>query len=232
MDPRQVFADERLRGLCVYCGGSPESRDHCPSKVLLDEPFPLNLPVVEACKECNNSFSLDEQYVACLMETVICGSVNANNISRPHIKRVLTETPALATRLENSKRIDESGALIWEVDVNRIKRVVLKLARGHIAYDLSLPKIEEPNTLSFIPLSLMSDERQSAFESPASSSHGLWPEIGSRAFIKAAKGLTNPGSEEWTEIQSGRYRYLVGQSDGDFVRLVLSEYLACHVAWH
>lgn len=232
MDPRQLFADERLRGFCVYCGGAPESRDHCPSKILLDEPFPLNLPVVEACNECNNNFSLDEQYVACLIETVICGSANANDVSSLHIKRILTNTPALATRLENSKRLEELGNVIWDVEVDRVRRVVLKLARGHIAYELSLPKIEEPDTLSFIPLILMSEEQRLAFESPASGSLELWPEIGSRAFIRAAKGLTNPGSEQWNEVQPERYRYLVSQSDGDFVRFVLSEYLACHVVWH
>jgi hypothetical protein len=109
MDPRQLFSDERLRGFCVYRGRAPESRDHCPSKVLLDEPFPPNLPVVEACLECNNNSSLDEQYVACLIEAVVCGSTNANNIFRLHIKRILEETPGLAARLENGKRVDKAG---------------------------------------------------------------------------------------------------------------------------
>jgi hypothetical protein len=232
MDPRQLFADERLRGMCVYCGVAPDSRDHCPSKVLLDEPLPPNLPVVEACKHCNNSFSLDEQYLACLIEAVTCGSAKVNDTSRLNIKRILEGTPALATRLENSKRLDESGNLIWDVELDRVRRVVLKLARGHIAHELSLPKIEEADTVSFIPLILMSEEQRLAFESPASGSHELWPEIGSRAFIRAAKGLTNHGSEQWNEVQPDRYRYLVGQSDGDFVRFVLSEYLACYVVWH
>jgi len=187
--------------------------------------------VVEACNECNNNFSLDEQYVACLIEMVICGSAKANDVSSPHIKRIVTNAPALATRLENSKRLEKSGNVIWDVEVDRVRRVVLKLARGHIAYELSLPKIEEPDSLGFIPLILMPEEQRRAFESPASGSLELWPEIGSRAFIRAAKGLTKPGSEQWNEVQPGRYRYLVGQSDGDFVRFVLSEYLACHVVW-
>jgi hypothetical protein len=42
MDPRHLFIDERLTGRCVYCGGRPNTRDHCPSKVLLDEAFPAN----------------------------------------------------------------------------------------------------------------------------------------------------------------------------------------------
>lgn len=66
MDPRHLFVDKRLTGICVYCGGEPSTRDHVPSKVFLDEPYPENnLPVVPACETCNNSFSLDEE-VCCL----------------------------------------------------------------------------------------------------------------------------------------------------------------------
>ena len=49
MDPRHLFMDERLTGKCVYCGAQPETRDHVPSKVLLDEPYAAQLPVVGAC---------------------------------------------------------------------------------------------------------------------------------------------------------------------------------------
>lgn len=217
--------------LCVYCVAAPGSRDHCPSKVLLDEPFPPNLPVVDSCVDCNNRLSLDEQYVACLIETVICGSANADDVSRPNIKRILTDTPSLARRLQNGKQLDESGSLVWDVDVDRVRRVVLKLARGHIAYEISLPKIEEPDVVRFAPLMLMSAEQRSQFESRGRAIE-FWPEIGSRAFIRAAKNAANMDMTEWTVLQRGRYRYLVGQSEGDSVRLVLSEYLACQVIWH
>ncbi|MEK6320910.1 MAG: hypothetical protein AABN33_04420 [Acidobacteriota bacterium] len=232
MDPRQLFVDERLTGFCAYCGAAPESGDHCPSKVLLDEPFPPNLPVVDACADCNNHLSLDEQYVACLIETVICGSANPDDVSRPKIKRILTDTPRLARSLQNGRQLDESGSLVWDVDLDAVIRVVLKLARGHIAYEIGLPKIEEPDVVRFAPLILMSVEQRSQFESPGSRSLEPWPEIGSRAFIRAAKNTPNPDLTEWTVVQPGRYRYLVGQSDGDSVRLVLSEYLACQVIWH
>jgi hypothetical protein len=60
MDPRHLFVDQRETGMCVYCGKLPDSREHIPSKVLLDEPYPIDLPVVDACYNCNNSFSKDE----------------------------------------------------------------------------------------------------------------------------------------------------------------------------
>ena len=76
MDPRKLFVDERLIGSCVYCGGAPDSRDHVPSKVLLDDPLPPDLPVVEACSTCNGNFSLDEEYLACFLECVFSGSTS------------------------------------------------------------------------------------------------------------------------------------------------------------
>ncbi|TDP73113.1 hypothetical protein DES47_102859 [Roseateles toxinivorans] len=38
-DPGKLFVDDRLTGICVYCGTRPDTRDHSPSKVLLDEPY-------------------------------------------------------------------------------------------------------------------------------------------------------------------------------------------------
>lgn len=73
MDPRHLFIDERHTGMCVYCGSPPDTRDHVPSKVLLDEPYPPELPVVGACEKCSSSFSLDEQYLACFLDCVIHG---------------------------------------------------------------------------------------------------------------------------------------------------------------
>lgn len=40
MDPRHLPVDSRLVGGCVFCGGEPGTRDHVPSKVLLDDPLP------------------------------------------------------------------------------------------------------------------------------------------------------------------------------------------------
>jgi hypothetical protein len=76
---RQIkdFADDRNKARCVYCGGLDETRDHVPSRVFLDEPLPENLPVVPACIACNNSFSRDEEYLACLIECALTGSVEA-----------------------------------------------------------------------------------------------------------------------------------------------------------
>jgi hypothetical protein len=46
MQQLRSYADERLVASCVYCGNVTETRDHVPSRILLDEPYPENLPVV------------------------------------------------------------------------------------------------------------------------------------------------------------------------------------------
>jgi hypothetical protein len=232
LDPRKLFVDERLIGQCVFCGATPNSRDHCPSKVFLEEPFPDNLPVVEACKSCNESFSKDEQYLACLLECVICGSTDSNKIHRPKIKRIVAETPKLAAQLQTGRHEDDVGNIIWQPDVKRIDNVILKLARGHIAYELSLPHIEQPEQMTVIPLILMSDEQKAAFENPIVDDFIRLPEIGSRSFMRAIVGGQKTYQENgWNIVQEGNYRYLVAQSDGDFVQIVIGEYLACRVTW-
>ena len=218
--------------MCVFCGTTPDSRDHCPSKVLLDEPLPPNVPVVQACDSCNNSFSMDEQYLACLIETALCGSAEPEGVSRAKVKRILTENPALVTRVKQSKRLDSSGNMMWEAELERVRNVIIKLARGHMAYELSLPKLEDPDEVTILPLILMSDKQRSNFESPTSGAPELWPEIGSRAFIRAANRWPDQSSSNWLVVQAGRYRYMVSQTSGNFAQIVLSEYLACRVAWH
>ena len=67
------FTGDRTHGLCIYCGGLPETREHVPSKIFLDEPYPSHLHLVEACTKCNLAYSLDEEYLACLIDCIISG---------------------------------------------------------------------------------------------------------------------------------------------------------------
>ena len=81
MDPKHyLFVDERLLGRCVYCGSVPDTRDHVPSKILLDDPLPANLAVVEACIERNRGVSLDEEYLACFLECALVGSSEVDRV--------------------------------------------------------------------------------------------------------------------------------------------------------
>ena len=230
MDPKKLFVDERLKGVCTYCGAEPDSRDHVPSRVFLDKPYPENLPVVESCSKCNKKFSVDEEYLACFLECVIQDTTEPNENFREKIANTLQLKPSIRKRISKSKNIDEYNNVIWQPEIERVKNVVLKLARGHIAYELGIQHFEEPIVLDMLPIPLFSKEQLTSFNSQDDKQHSLHPEIGSRAFINLLTG--NPTAyENWFTVQNGLYRYTLGQSNGDWVKFVISEYLACRVVW-
>ena len=232
MDPRHLFLDSRLAGdNCVYCGSIADSRDHVPSKILLDDPLPHDLPVVKACSPCNSGFSLDEEYLACFVECVIAGSVNPELLSRQKIRSILSRKKDLAHRIISCKRDSDNGTLLWEPELERVHNVVVKLAKGHAAYEL-FPQCDEPEQLQVFPLIAISETEKDDFENMGSGDVSGWPEIGSRAFIRAcgAESFSDqPGP--WIVVQPGRYRYAVDEYGGVLVRIVLAEYLACIVSW-
>lgn len=229
-DPRKLFMDERLKGHCVFCGGKPNTRDHCPSKVLLDAPFPLNLPVVEACEACNQSFSLDEQYLACFLECVMSGSTEPNLLRRKNVQRILSEAPRLAAEIQSTLTVDQVGNKVWHPDMERVNNVVLKLARGHLDYELSIQERGDPGLMEIVPLPLMVPESREFFERPEPEPLAVWPELGSRAFLRALPSGIRV-DDDWQDVQEGRYRYLVGQGQGNYVHILIGEYLACRIVW-
>jgi hypothetical protein len=220
--------DRRNVGWCVYCGGNMETRDHVPSKVLLDEPYPANLPVVPACRACNESFSRDEEYLACLLECVLAGAIRVEAFQRSKIRKILTQKPALAAALEAGRHHDGGGTM-FTIDTDRMRNVVLKLARGHVAFEMNEPQLDEPERLAFVPLISMTDEAREVFEMHPS--RALLPEVGSRMLRRRFFGSGDLRRDGWIIAQDGRYRYLVAAAHGYLVRIVLSEYLACEVVW-
>jgi hypothetical protein len=240
MDQLKNLADSRLLGGCTYCGGSEETRDHVPSRVFLDPPFPENLPVVPACFPCNNGFSRDEEYLACLIECVIAGSTDPGMIQRPRVSTILERSSSLRSRIESAKIVvDERPAFIPEAD--RVQNVLRKLALGHAAFELSSAG-REPTSLHWWPVSSMTHEQRENFDAPHVAN--MLAEIGSRAvqrMLVTQITLASPNGErsemqliinDWIEVQEGRYRYLgIDDIGGIRVRIVLSEYLACEAFW-
>jgi hypothetical protein len=123
----------------------------------------------------------------------------------------------------------EDGRQTWKPEMDCVQTVILKLARGHAAYELSLPQLDEPLSIACIPLVTMGEEAVTDFLSAQETP--FWPEIGSRAFIRTYKHFAQLGADHWRVMQPGRYQYLVSQAEGLFVRILLSDYLACEVRW-
>jgi len=241
MEQLRTYADDRLINGCVYCGGPEETRDHVPSRVFLDPPLPENLPVVAACSSCNNSFSRDEEYLACLIESAIAGSTEPDRIRHPGVASIFRRTPALRARIEAAKSIKD-GLIQFNVEPDRIKNVLLKLARGHAAFELSQICHEEPSSLWWCPLALMSEDQRDSFD--ASHVVEMLGEVGSRGsqrllitqlVFQSASGEEQPLGlliNDWIDVQEGRYRYIAIDDSGEIrIKIVIAEYLACEVIW-
>ncbi len=224
-----LYGDERHLEFCAFCGGGTGTRDHCPSRVFLDQPYPDNLPVVPACSDCNAGFSQDEQYLACLLSCVLAGSTCPSKIARPKIQRILSETPALRARIEQS-RAEVSDRVVFNPEGQRVHAVIKKLAQGHALYELHEPHPHAPDVIQIMPLELMSDSDRDSFESPCTEEMSAWPEVGSRAMQRMV-GIDTPPEYPWLVVQPGLYRYHASVDSGISIRIVIQEYLACHVQW-
>lgn len=130
--------------------------------------------------------------------------------------------------ISTSSYMGENQSLIWQPKLERVRHVVLKLARGHAAHEFSTKLLDEPERIGICPLILLDEAQRESFENVATSSAVAgWPEIGSRAFISAVMGRPSSAHGRWLTVQEGRYRY--STPDEGLVRIVIGEYLACEV---
>jgi len=235
----KIFSDKRLDYSCSYCGGdTPVTRDHVPSRILLDDPFPENLPIVGCCQKCNNDFSKDEEYFACAIECIIHSSSNPELLSREKIKKVLRYNSKLKQRIESSF-IKEDPVLFedieqkvyFRIESERFENVLIKLAKGHVKFEHSTPMFEDPQIIWFKYIGELSEDEHTAFFNIEDS--GKIAEIGSRAFHKIyVDNMMQTYCNQWEIVQEGRYVYCVSNDLGQTtVRIILSNYLACYIAW-
>lgn len=219
------YSDERFLMSCAFCGGSTGTRDHCPSRVFLDEPYPTDLPVVPACAECNNGFSKDEEYLACLISCTLVGSTDPDLVEREKTRRILRAKPALRARLEQGRRTTASGVQFLP-ETDRVLSVIGKLARGHVLHELGESCHEAPTEIVVRPLCTLTEEETTWFECPGVAP--MWPEVGSRAMQRIAM---NGGVAPWVCVQEDRYRFHANASASVELRIVLHEYLAAYCRW-
>lgn len=175
MDRIREFLDERVRlqlwGRCPFCGrkfsdGKGRTRDHVPAKTLLREPFPTDICTVQVCCECNNRLSDDERYVRVLIGCVLSGSADPQDQEDPLVRKTLEQDSGLRERLAQA-RVSPQGGLgdtpLWQPESDRIARVLVKNARGHLWYECGLNRFDEPAT-SFLAFETLSDGQRAAYE--------------------------------------------------------------------
>jgi hypothetical protein len=230
MEQLPNYGDDRQLAACIYCGGETESREHVPSRVILDEPYPENLPTVPACVSCNTGFSEDEEYFACLVECARMGSIEG--IEREKITRILQRKPSLSARINAGRTALLDGKISFSFEVDRVRAVVRKLAEGHCAFELNERWNKQPVSMGIAPLLSLPVDSLRRFESPFCVS--ILPEVGSRAMQRlAVVSEIGRGVVDWITVQANRYRYLAAVEAGGMatVRIVVSEYLAAEVRW-
>ena len=238
MDYINEFVDERMKGGCVYCGGllahDDTSSDHVPSKCLLQKPYPENLPTVETCVACNNSFSADEEYLFLFLNCVLSGSTDPDIQTNTKVGRALLRHNKLRERIERSKNVQALGGdmrVIWGPETDRIKRVIVKNAQGHALYEYGERMETEPEHVWMAPLETMTEVEIKNFENMETI--GIiagWPEVGSRMMTHISTGQNMRNS--WIIVQDGVYRYRAEQHGVTYIRSVLFEYLATEVFWN
>ena len=245
------YSDQRQKAGCIHCNAvianTEANRDHVPTKSLLSKVLRQQgakydrgrgepdgyLPQVVVCKSCNSGFANDETYLLCVLNAVFAGSLHPNPKTHPEAANVLRSNRHIVRTLRNPPGgqmflFEDLQPFTIYPDLDRVRRVVLKNARGHAYHELGEPLLEQPTQVSFVPLISMDDGHRVAFED----FHGgldIWPEVGSRMTLRVVNGVNLAGG--WIEVEKGRYRYSVGWSSGITVRTVIWEYLATETYW-
>lgn len=238
MEEIEEFSDERQKAWCIHCGaslaGAFTNWDHVPSKSLFDRPLPMHVPQVEICRDCNSSFSLDEEYFVTFLSCVLAGSTAPEAQSNPKVQRALQRNPALLARIEASRTKgsmpDGEETSVWQPEMDRVHAVTLKNARGHAYFEFGEPMLEKPDHIWALPLVAMTAGQRAGFENVGASGEiAGWAEVGSRMMTRQLTGQDM--QEGWVIAQPGVYRYAVYQEGTLTVRSVLREYLATEVYW-
>ena len=244
MSSLKDYSDSRLREYCIYCRDLlyPEhsSRDHVPSKVFLDKPYPENLQIVKVCKSCNESYSKDETYTAAVLGVLMSGSTDPEWQVWDNAARILSSQNILRRELEdglNRQRLfdfiqpTEIDALIF--DSSRLENVLIKNARALALYMITELLYDDPSQIGWRCRSQLTNGQRKFFETIPHES--IFPEVGCKMmstpfFFKRypESGMTDNG---WFEVQPGAFRFAVLWGQPLTVRMVFREFLFAVVKW-
>ena len=245
MDQAKDYSDTRNKAFCIHCGVGlrlgESNADHVPTKGLMNPPYPENLPVVDVCRECNLGFSADEEYLIAFLGSVLSGSTRPDPIRFPKAVGILNHSPRLQNRIGRSQTFQGTlwghADVLWEPELDRVERVAVKNARGHVLYEIGEPMLEQPSQVSICPIQAVPERQVRRFEDIPPLT--VWPEVGSRMMMRGVLTFNQPEDDQrayiddgWQDVQDGVYRYAVIPTSGQvIVRTVIYEYLATEVTW-
>jgi hypothetical protein len=134
----------------------------------------------------------------------------------------------IEAQLRVKKDADGKDRVAFVPDIDRIRSVVIKNARGHVLFEHGQPAQGEPAHIVIEALQILTPEAVRSFETI---NYGPgWPEVGSRLMSRLISGK-DMRPDGWVIVQPSVYRFAV-MDDGQFVvRTVIREYLATEVVW-
>lgn len=223
--------DKKGNYKCIYCLNIANSREHIPSKIFLNKKYPEELAVLPACKSCNNSYSNDEQYLACLIDFIQYKIENLSDVKRDIIRKTFVKRPRIKATFEESIIINKDGSLkSMNIDISKIENIVLKLAIGHGTYQLSKIFMKSPTQLNYKFLCDLTDEEFKHFNALPIIEKA--PEIGSRLMEELYIINDDVPITLWKNVQENQYRYIAFHSnEGTTVRIVIGEFFFAEVFW-
>jgi hypothetical protein len=228
--------NNRHPSICIYCTAEADSREHIPSRIFLDKPYPDNLAIAPACSRCNSDFSMDELYVACFLDYFFYALAGKQTNLRLKTKEAFAHDENLSNKISSCFNM-QGEKLAVTYDFERIKRIVLKLSVGHVANKLDcLVNLQDDVhhfAMRFKP-DLLPEEMHLFEELPIINK---LPEIGSDfvhhdLFIaERVDGSDVIGFLPWQIVQEGNYRFMAFHSGNDTttVRIVIFELLFAEV---
>ena len=119
----------------LHCGGVPDTGDYTPPKMLINRPCSDEMIVVPSCYEFTNAASLDESRLACVVECVVTGEVEADHVCRTAVVKMLDQRLALAV-LMAAIRSAAPGRNDVQLGHRAGQADRTKIARVHAAYEL------------------------------------------------------------------------------------------------
>jgi hypothetical protein len=131
----------------------------------------------------------------------------------------------LEDSLFNSLTVDEDGRPCLNIDADRIQRVLVKYAQGHIKYETGECLLDAPSNVAFAFKSQLDCDTIVLFE--AFQAVTVYPEVASRLMQR----VIDTGYYGWVDVQCGQYRYCVNVNDGVSVKIVIAERLFGEINW-
>lgn len=139
--------------------------------------------------------------------------------------------PKIQTILQEQIRT-ENDKVYFKPDIQRILRILLKLARGHAGFELDYVNFDDTTTEIWYEF-IFNMSKRTIYEFNRISLYPLYPEVGLRGMY-IIQNLDTGNAQtfaRWINVQEGQYRYQVSYSSNGntSVKIVIYEFLYCKI---